>query len=144
MHRLLKLIRLPAEERRLLVEAALVLEVVRLGLRLFPFRVLRRLLGRASYPSCRQQRPSVEDVARAVDLMSRHTSGSQTCLTRALALRLLLARRGYPATLHIGVVREGKKQLQAHAWVESGGRVVIGDHELERYVPLMSLQEERV
>lgn len=139
MRRLRKLLRLPADERQLILEAAFALEMIKLGLRLLPFQTLRRLLDRAAARMRREDGVSAGGVARAVDLVSRRTPGAKTCLTRALALRLLLARRGHPVTLHIGVVREGKEQLQAHAWVESGGKVVIGGQQLERYTPLMAL-----
>jgi transglutaminase superfamily protein len=45
------------------------------------------------------------------------------CLPRALALQRLLAGRGAPAELKIGVRRDGE-ELAAHAWVEVDGRPV--------------------
>ena len=48
------------------------------------------------------------------------------CLTQALVLQYLLLRRGDDAAeLHIGVTKKDKT-LQAHAWVERNGRVLIG------------------
>lgn len=140
-----KLLRLPAGQRRLLVKTALLLEGIKFAVRLLPFRIVRRLLDWAERPLRRGHRnplyeASVDEISRAVALASRYTPGTKTCLTQALALRLLLVRRGYPATLRIGVVREGKERLQAHAWVESAGRVLIGDYQLERYAPLIDLE----
>jgi hypothetical protein len=40
--------RLPATEQRLLIKAVLLVEAIKLGMRLLPFRTLRRLLGRAA------------------------------------------------------------------------------------------------
>ena len=51
---------------------------------------------------------------------------SMTCLIEAMALQDLLARRGWSAQLRIGVRNHGES-LEAHAWLESGGRVLIGD-----------------
>jgi len=56
---------------------------------------------------------------------------------------MLLARRGYPALVYIGVVRDDSDELQAHAWVKSEGEVVIGGLELERYTPLATLGVEK-
>jgi hypothetical protein len=78
----------------------------------------------------------------AVETAARHGFPSATCLTQALAVQVLLARRGYPAILHVGVARHDK-ELKAHAWVESEGEVVIGGFELERYTPLAALQEDK-
>ena len=56
---------------------------------------------------------------------------------------LLLARRGFPASLHIGVAKQGQeKQLEAHAWVESEGKVLIGGSEPGRYTSLLALEGE--
>jgi hypothetical protein len=40
--------------------------------------------------------------------------------------------------VHIGVVRSEEGKFEAHAWVESEGRAVIGGHALECYTPLTS------
>ncbi len=137
-----KFFSLPTTERQLLIKAALLLETIKLGMRLLPFRTLRRLLNRMTYATPARLRyayqPSTDKIAWAVETASRHTPGLKTCLVQALAAQLLLARRGHPALLHIGVVRE--EQFQAHAWVESEGKVVIGGSELECYTRLAVLK----
>ena len=50
------------------------------------------------------------------------------CLVRSLVLTRLLARRGVPGTLVIGV-RPGPN-FQAHAWVESGGVALLSPLEV--------------
>lgn len=144
MEHLRRFLRLPAAERRLLIKAALLLESIKLGMRLLPFRTLRRLLDRAAARPLGPQRAShssVERVVWSVEAASRHTPGVKTCLTQALAAQVLLARRSCPALLHIGVAKgEEQGEFQAHAWVESEGKVVIGGPALERYVPLAVLE----
>jgi hypothetical protein len=143
MERLDKLLRLPAGERWLLVRAALLLVAMRLGLWLLPFQTLRRLLATftATRTRARDAEPySKEQVAWAVEAVARRMPLASTCLTRAMAAQVLLARRGYPTLLRIGVVREGKDELQAHAWVESQDEVVIGGYDLKRYTPLATLR----
>lgn len=139
MGRLRRFLCLPAAERRLLIKAALLLAVIRLGVRLLPFRILRRLLTRvANTPLGPRQADhhSAERIAWAVEAASRHTPGVESCLVQALTAQVLLNRRGYPAPLHIGVTRGEQGQFQAHAWVESGGKVVIGRTELEYFTRL--------
>jgi hypothetical protein len=66
-----------------------------------------------------------------------------TCLTQALAGQILLTQHGEPALLRIGVAKNEAGKLEAHAWVESRGRIVIGAlPELVRYTPLPSAQGE--
>ena len=67
-----------------------------------------------------------EQVVWAVTVASRYVPGRTTCLSLALTVQGVLARRGHPSRLHIGVVRGAEGQVDAHAWVECGGRVLIG------------------
>ncbi len=145
MRRLRKLLRLPAAERWLLLKAALLLGGIRLGLTLLPFQTLRRFLDKlAESPiASRKTEPlSAERIIWAVESAGRYMPCARTCLTLALAAQVLLVRCGHPAQIHIGVVREEGEKFLAHAWVESGGKVVIGGHELERYTPLVTLEGE--
>jgi hypothetical protein len=60
-----------------------------------------------------------------------------TCLTQALATQILLGWRGHPTHLRIGVAYSETGQLQAHAWIESDGQIVVGElSDLPRYHPL--------
>ena len=58
---------------------------------------------------------------------ARRVVPAATCLPQALAAEALLTRGGLPADLRIGVMKEASGKLLAHAWVESDGRVVVGD-----------------
>lgn len=140
MGRLRKFLNLSASERRLLFETALLLGAIKAGMKLLPFKRLRRLVDDFSDPSRKSRRTSVEDVVWAVELAGRHMPG--TCLTQAMAGQILLGRQGYPTKLHIGVVKESDDGFLAHAWLESGGDIVIGGGALERYTPLISLGRE--
>ena len=135
-----KFLGLPTAERWLLVNAALLLGGTRLGLKLLPFRILRRLVESLSRPTAwlpATDRFSTARIVWAVELVSRYVPA--TCLSRALSAQVLLARRGYPVVLHVGAVKEGERFL-AHAWLESEGQVVIGGHGLEPYTPLGTLE----
>lgn len=145
MKRLRKFHHLPSTDQRLLIEAALLLGAIRLGLWLLPFQVLRRILTRATRATTELQADQafIGRVAWAVALASRYVPAASLCLTRALAAHALLARRGCLACLRIGVVRGEEGELQAHAWVESQGRIVIGGlKDLSRYTPLRAIEED--
>lgn len=66
---------------------------------------------------------SPDRLAAAVALAARLSYPRPSCLPRALALRRLLRSAGIPATVRFGVATNAGR-LVAHAWVESGGRVV--------------------
>jgi hypothetical protein len=145
MERLRKFLLLMATERSLLIRAVLLLGAIRVGLSLLTFRTLRRLLARVAPARGGFRDPhhcSPEQVARAVTAASHYVPRA-TCLTQALATQVLLTRRGYPVSLRIGVAKEEGGRLEAHAWVENQGKVVIGGAALERYTPLSAFGGER-
>jgi hypothetical protein len=81
----------------------------------------------------------IRRVARAMRLTSRLVPGA-TCLTQALAAQILLGQRGYHLQLRIGVAKDGGGRLEAHAWLESQGMVVIGQSaDPSRFTPLPPL-----
>lgn len=135
--------RLPGADRRLLVRAALWLLAVDVGLRTLGFSRLRRLLARGlpSGPAADERSPAVrsaeaERVARLVAAAARHHLYPVKCLTRSLVLWRLLALRGLPSELRIGVRKE-ERTLLAHAWVEHGGaRLEAGVPAPGRFLPL--------
>ena len=57
---------------------------------------------------------------------------------------IMLRQLGYEPELKIGVAREGRL-LDAHAWVECDGHIVVGDAGLDRYSvlpPLLGTEKE--
>ena len=137
MRRLRRFLALASSDRRLLFRAALWLGLVRAGLWVLPFQdLLDRLMspvpGRESSPAA----PVAADrIGWAVLTASRYVPGARACLPRALATTILLRRAGLPAQLRLGLARGEDGRAEAHAWVESEGRVIMGADELERYIP---------
>lgn len=64
-----------------------------------------------------------------------------TCLPQALAGEALLVRNGHAAELILGVAKTPQGRLEAHAWVESRGRLVVGElrQGMAQYTPLPPL-----
>jgi hypothetical protein len=137
-----KFLGLTSAERRLLLRAALLLWAIRMGLLVLRFQILHRLLASVTGPRAEVPTSSVFSpgrIARLVSVASRYVPGN--CLSQALAVQVLLARGGHPASLHISVSRSYARQLEAHAWVESRGRVIIGGSGApSRYTPLPAME----
>jgi hypothetical protein len=146
MKRLHRFIGRDLADQALLLKALVLVIGVRLGLWLLPFRVLHRMLGWLSGKRS-SPRPDAEafseKAAWAVTAAGRYVPGATKCLVHALAVQVLLKRRGIPADLRIGVVKDEAKGLQAHAWVESRGVVVVGESGMERYTPMTPARRER-
>ncbi len=123
-----------------LVTAAMLLAAVRVALLVVPYATVQRAAARASRPrAARPDRLPAALVAWRVARAARIVPGA-SCLVQALAARVLLARAGYASRLRIGVARRAQGALEAHAWVECDGVVVIGGvDDVARFVPLPDL-----
>jgi hypothetical protein len=140
MGHLSKFLRLSSLEKRILIQVAFLLGAIKLGLMLLPFRTVRRLLhGPGEEPITGPHEGDYQrQVVWATTVAGRYLLGDGACLTQALAVEWLLRRRGIPAYLHMGVLKDEAQRLRAHAWVENNGTVVIGDlgTELSKYKPI--------
>ena|ERR1700688_1207345 len=133
-----KFLRLPVSERRLVISATLTVALVRLGLWTLPLAIVRRRVGKSlrrrdpALPS----RPAAERISWAVAAGARFVPGASNCLVRALAAEAMLGRFGYQSQLKIGVGKTPAGQFEAHAWLESEGRTLIGQFDLGRYTEM--------
>ena len=146
MRRILKFVRLPSTEQRILVKSAFLLVAVRLGLFIFPFKTLLNHIERVKSESRVANNVNgitSDRIPWAVVVTSRYIPFTK-CLTQALVAQILFAQYGYAAQLRIGVKKDGRKRLKAHAWVESQGQIVIGDFkDLSHFSPLPTLEREK-
>ncbi|NEP52073.1 MAG: lasso peptide biosynthesis B2 protein [Moorea sp. SIO3C2] len=144
MKRLRKFLRLTSRERQLVINTFILLGLIRLGLWLLPFQRLRRLIAKISQPSPQSQgvnQTNLSKIVGAVNLSSRYMPGGVKCLARALTTQVLMSRCGYSPQLRIGVAKGEGGKLEAHAWVENQGQVVIGYlRDLSRFTPLPSFK----
>lgn len=109
-------------------EAAVALVFARLAVRLLP---PARLFAWANRPTRRIRRFAIDEahwVAWAVQYAAARPGMRALCLPRALAAHAMLRRRGIANRLCLGVARDGGK-LDAHAWIEVGGRQIVGGEE---------------
>ncbi|AKG20937.1 lasso peptide biosynthesis B2 protein [Calothrix sp. 336/3] len=140
MRLLHKLQRLQPGDLQFLAQTFLILAAIRIGLKLFKFRDLLKFLHRISQPSCKTAKPvSINKIVWAVNVATRYLPGVK-CLARALATELIMRRNGYNPELRIGVAKDTTGKLEAHAWIEYQGLIIIGNlSDLSRFMPLPSL-----
>jgi hypothetical protein len=130
---------LAPRDRRLVLWTSCLLLGIRFALSFLSFRVVLTALRSLSRSSlfARAAAPSSLDRALwAVETCTNRLPTTQTCLIRALAAQALLISAHSEASFRIGVAKDLDGKLQAHAWVESNGRIVIGASEGETFVPL--------
>ena len=138
MDRVRKFLASPLGFKCLLAEA-----LVRLGMastfRLLPLPRRAQFLMRGYQTSSRRHRtaPSSEEICRAVEVAARFLPGA-TCVVKAQVGCAMLNRLGHAAEVRIGVSKK-MSGIEAHAWVECDGAVVIGDSR-NRYVQLQNVE----
>lgn len=137
-----KLLTKSPREVWLLAEAACFLCVFKLRLKLVPFRhVLRLRLGSKRNPGHGANAAAVTDgVNWAINAACSRIPGTEKCLVKALAAQQMLLRRGIDARVRIGVPKTLSGNFEAHAWVESQGRTIVGESRSERFVALPLLE----
>lgn len=86
----------------------------------------------------------VKQIIKLSEIAGRFHIRKMNCLRRCLSQKQMLAKRGFNASMHIGVnIDEGK--LKAHAWLSLQGKV-INDHKdtLRRYSELKVTNEHDI
>jgi hypothetical protein len=130
--------RLSGADRRLLLDAAVLLATYRVALWLLSWNRVA-----APGPSRDESPPkqiSVERLEWAVRTAGRRIPAAN-CLTAALALHHLMSRAGYESSIHIGVAKTPARGFEAHAWVEHDGATLLSSaSEIAHYARLLALQ----
>ena len=125
-------------DRRLLLQVCLLLPFTAVMLRLVGFARCQTVVSRiartiATADSGARHLDRARATARLVRIAAEHGVYRATCLPQSLVLWWLLKRQGMDAALRVGV-RKAADRVEAHAWVECGGVVLLDDADVhERY-----------
>ena len=120
---------------RLLGRALVAVVAIRAGLSVVRLGGVLRAVESLAVPRGTDRSIDVDHVVWAVEAASRRVPRA-TCLTRALATKLLLGRAGVESTVHLGFARGMAGAFEGHAWLESAGRIIVGNEEIERYTEI--------
>lgn len=124
------------------IETVLALALAWVLVFVVPLRRTQALLRRLSAPAtatCADRSDSACAVARRVVWIADRLPWHSTCLVRAIAGFLLLARRRVGGvSIRIGV-RRAEGRIDAHAWLLRGAEILLGGGETDTYAPLADL-----
>lgn len=127
MNKLAKFLNLNKLEQQLLIQAYVLMTIIRLGLFFVSFQFLKSFLEKiVQFKKTTNLKITTKDIAIAIYLSSRVSFGNVRCLAQALTTNTLMNIYGYPCQLHIGVAKGEDNRLEAHAWVEAEGEVIVG------------------
>lgn len=111
----------------LLLNALFFVVCVRLGLTFFSLEKVRhRFLSRSLNPQ--SETVDIDRLAWSVRRIAERIPDA-SCLTRAQALQIMLARRGIASRLVLGVSKSKDGVFQAHAWLMKDSEIIIGGSE---------------
>lgn len=138
MGRLIRFLKRPGLERRLMTEAGLWMFFFRLLIWVVPFRYVETYLGTSIEPPAgsltEAERERLLKLRWAVEAASRNVPWEATCLPQALVAKAMLRRRGFANTLYLGVAKDQTDaRVKAHAWLRSGDLVVVGYQGVEEF-----------
>ena len=147
MDRLLKFWSLSRREKQFLFEAATLLLLSNLSVKLIAFRHIANFLGARWKHGALGDADYIDDIklvqlslARAANLLP----SKSLCLSRSIAQFIMLRRRGIPAVMYMGVKSSENSLLLAHAWVLTGYDAINKKSDNSMYAPLIMIGQERV
>ena len=125
------------KSRLLLLEALFFLGLARLLMLSIPFKKLASIMGKANTETIMERSEKSDQqkntLRRIVHQASEKTWWESKCLVRAIALAWMLKRRGYSYTIYLGVGKDEKNEMIAHAWIRSGDVWLSGEEQRDKF-----------
>lgn len=141
----IKFYRLNLHHKFLLLEALVCLGIFEIIISTVKFKRIASRLGKHMHESCEASNALemrvIKDVSWAVTTMSRHNFWESKCLVQAITAKCMLRRRNINSTLYLGVARDERQTMIAHAWLRSGKTIVTGAKVKEAFVSLSSFAD---
>jgi hypothetical protein len=122
-------IKLPSRDKLVALESLFWVIRIRITLWIFPFPSVQRKVQKnaSKYHPTTEHLISMDRLRIMIMVASRYVPRA-TCLVQALAGYILFSKYGYQPSIKIGVLTENG-EFEAHAWLEHGKRVVLGESE---------------
>ena len=117
---------LPNKEKSIFLRACYLLVYYRLQIKRRPIKSVFRKVELKTQQNIIQQASDVSArrISQLITTASNYIPRS-TCLSTALAGKVLLTHYGYQPILHIGVAKDTEVGFEAHAWVTLGEEVLL-------------------
>lgn len=125
-------LRIKWRNKILFFEAFILSGIVRMAILFLPFRMVKKFIGiprsESPYDVDIEVYRSAKKVSWAVNQASKYTPWESKCLVKAItAQRMLKSQRIY-STIYLGVNKDEKNNMKAHAWLRCGEVFVTGGY----------------
>jgi hypothetical protein len=126
-------VRIKWTDKILFFKAFFLSGIVRIAILFIPFRKVKRFLGtpkkESSYEVKIEEYRIVKRIAWAVNEASKYTPWESKCLVKAITAQRMLKRCKIYSTIYLGVNKDEKNSMKAHAWLRYGSAFVTGGYE---------------
>ncbi|WP_048190974.1 lasso peptide biosynthesis B2 protein [Methanobacterium sp. SMA-27] len=138
MNKIHSFYKLSSEKKSLFIKSLILTIFIRLSLSLLSFSRGKKISKIFSIPPNNSKATStIGDIIWSVRVVSPYIPRA-TCLTQAITGQILLSRYNHRSNLKIGVMKGD--EFEAHAWLEIGDEIVLGESENE-FVPILELDQ---
>ena len=112
------------------VQAFIYTGIARAFILFVPFNKLRKRMGKHKEESAEKVERDIckkaMHIGWVVRVVSGHTPWESKCLVQALTAQKMLKSNGISTTLYLGVKKDHKNNMLAHAWLRCGEYYVTG------------------
>ena len=125
--------KLKKEEKKLFLEAYIILGIMRAAILTISFKRLTRSL--VHHPNEIEVTPLNDEeiqaaisVGQAITRAAAYTLWESACLAQSLTAQKMLQKRGIPGVFYLGAAKdeESKENMKAHSWSQCGDTIITG------------------
>ncbi len=125
--------KLTSEEKKLFLEAYVVLGKMRASILTISFKRLTRSLNHEAKKKeleslNNEEMQTAKRVGEAIVRASAYTPWESACLAQSLTAQKMLQKRDIPGVFYLGAAKdkESKEKMKAHAWSQCGDTIITG------------------
>ena len=122
---------MPFKSKLLLIEASIYTIWAYIMIRVFSFK---RYLNWLDNPKKNVDSETiVREVFYAIKKIDNYAFWTTTCYTQAISARLILKRKSIKSKIFLGITKDEKGNMLAHAWTKVGDKTITGGGNLDKY-----------
>ena len=143
LRKIQKFVKLKGEEKKLFLEAYVMLGMMRAAILTISFKRLTRSLEHQQnkdemIPLSDNEMQTAISVGQAITRAAAHTPWESACLVQSLTTQRMLQKRGIPGVFYLGAIKdeESEEKMKAHAWSQCGETIITGGEGHEAFTVL--------
>lgn len=128
----MKFLQVPTKEKNIYIRVLLLSALYRVIIIIIPFKKLSKHMGEynkvSNYNPSQEEIHYISKISRIISKVCFNTPWESKCLVQALIGQKFLSKNKIESTLYLGVSKDSRKELIAHAWLKCGEYYVTGNN----------------